>query len=161
MSAASGILPTQQTLAIVDELRKNQSKYIFALFKIDGNTIIPDGQWPSNPDETKAIRGSDDTFAKNFSTSVWPHFLNAIEQTDGPRFAVIDFAFVHPDGRVVRVMTSIGWCPDKGVSAKQKMTFASTKTAFESKINIGKKYQANDLSDLEYQTVYDFVSANK
>ena len=41
------------------------------------------------------------------------------------------------------------------------MTFASTKTAFESKINIGKKYQANDISDLEYQTVYEFVSANK
>jgi hypothetical protein len=36
---------------------------------------------------------------------------------------------------------SVGWCPDKGTPAKQKMIFGSTKTAFEQKINIGKKYQ--------------------
>jgi len=160
MSAGSGITPTSDTLAIVDELRRNQSKYIFGLFKIDGTKIIPDVQYPESADETKAIRSSDDAFAKNFKDKVWPAFLSAIDKADGPRFAVIDFAFNHPDGRVVRVLTSIGWCPDKS-SAKTKMTFASTKTAFESKINIGKKYQANDASDLEYQTVYDFVSQNK
>ena len=145
----------------MDELRKNNSKYLFALFKIDGTKVVPDTQYPSSPEETKAIRTSDDAFAKAFKDTVWPAFMSAIEAADGPRFAVIDFAFNHPDGRVVRVLTSIGWCPDKGVPAKTKMTFASTKTAFESKINIGKKYQANDVSDLEYQTVYDFVSANK
>jgi len=161
MSAGSGIVPTQQTLAIVDELRKNQSKYLFALFKIDGNFVVPDVTFPEDPEETKKLRGTDESFAKNFQSQVWPHFLSAIEKTDGPRFGIIDFAFTHPDGRVVRVLTSIGWCPDKGVSAKLKMTFASTKTAFEAKINIGKKYPANDLSDLEYQTVYEFVSANK
>jgi len=92
---------------------------------------------------------------------VWPEFVKAIENADGPRFAVIDFAFVHADGRAVRVLTSIGWCPDRGVPAKLKMTFASTKTSFESKINIGKKYQANDINDLEYATVYEFIKANK
>jgi len=61
----------------------------------------------------------------------------------------------------VKTLVSIGWCPDRGVPAKQKMTFASTKTAFEAKINIGKKYQANDPSDLEYKTVFDFVSSGK
>jgi len=161
MSAGSGITPTPDTLAIVDELRRNQSKYIFALFKIDGTKVVPDVHYPENGEETKAIRSSDEAFAKNFKDKVWPAFLNAIEKADGPRFSVIDFAFNHPDGRIVRVLTSIGWCPDKGVPAKTKMTFASTKTAFESKINIGKKYQANDVSDLEYQTVHDFVSQNK
>jgi len=161
MSAGSGISPTPETLAIVAELRKNHSKYLFALFKIDGTKVVPDLQYPESADETKAIRSSDDAFAKAFKDTVWPAFIAAIEAADGPRFAVIDFAFNHPDGRVVRVLTSIGWCSDKGVPAKTKMTFASTKTAFESKINIGKKYQANDISDLEYQTVYEFVSANK
>jgi len=161
MSAGSGIAPTNETLTLVDELRRNNSKYIFALFKIDGTKIVPDYQYPENPEETKQIRSSDDAFAKNFKDKVWPAYLAAIEKSDGPRFSVIDFAFNHPDGRVVRVLTSIGWCPDKGVSAKTKMTFASTKTGFESKINIGKKYQANDISELEYQTVYDFVSLNK
>jgi len=145
----------------VDELRRNNSKYIFALFKIDGTKVVPDLQYPENPEETKSIRSSDDAFAKSFKDKVWPAFLTAVEKADGPRFGVIDFAFHHPDGRVVRVLTSIGWCSDKGVPPKTKMTFASTKTAFESKINIGKKYQANDMSDLEYQTVYDFVSQNK
>lgn len=157
----SGIQPTSETLNIVDELRKNNSKYIFALFKIDNTTIVPDSQYPENADDTKAIRSSDDAYAKNFKDQVWPAFLAAMEKADGPRFSVIDFAFRHADGRVVRVLTSIGWCPDRGTSAKTKMTFASTKTAFEAKINIGKKYQANDVSDLEYQTVYDFVSLNK
>jgi len=161
MSAASGILPTSQTLGIVDELRKNQSRYFFALFKIEGQSIVPDVQYPASLEEAKAIRTDDQTFAKKFETEVWPAFVKAIEGADGPRFGVIDFAFIHSDGRSVRVLTSIGWCPDRGVPAKLKMTFASTKTSFESKINIGKKYQANDISDLEYSTVYDFVKANK
>jgi hypothetical protein len=49
---------------------------------------------------------------------------------------------------VKRVLCSISWCPDKGTPAKVKMTFASTKTAFETKINVGKKFQANDISDI-------------
>jgi len=161
MSASSGISPTPETLSIVDELRKNNSKFLFALFKIDGTRIIPDVQWPASAEETKAIRSSDASLASEFKDTVWPAFVKAVEAADGPRFGVIDFAFNHPDGRVVRVLTSIGWCPDRGTPAKTKMTFASTKTAFEAKINIGKKYPANDSADLEYQTVYEFVSANK
>lgn len=160
-NSQSGILPTSETLATVDELRRNNSKYVFALFKIDGTSIVPAGVFPENAEDMKTIRSSDDAYAKSFKDTVWPAFLNAITSADGPRFSVIDFAFIHPDGRIVRVLTSIGWCPDRGTTAKTRMTFASTKTAFESKINIGKKYQANDVSDLEYQTVYDFVSANK
>ena len=98
----------------MDELRKNHSKYLFALFKIDGTKVVPAQQYPETPEETKAIRTSDDAFAKAFKDTVWPAFVQAIEAADGPRFAVIDFAFNHPDGRVVRVLTSIGWCADKG-----------------------------------------------
>jgi len=54
---------------------------------------------------------------------------------------------------------SVSWCPDKGTPARTKMTFASTKTAFENRINIGKKYGANDFADLEYSTVYEAVQA--
>lgn len=75
----------------------------------------------------------------------------------GPRFAVIDFSYKTKDDRVQRTLMSIGWCPDKGTPAREKMTFASTKTAFENKLNIGKKYQANDESDLEYDAVYEVL----
>lgn len=57
------------------------------------------------------------------------------------------------------LFSSVLRCPDKGTTAKAKMTFASTKTAFENKINIGKKYQANDDSDLEYSAVFTSIQA--
>jgi len=148
MSAGSGILPTADTLALVDELRKNNSKYVFGLFKVHGDTIIPDTSY-------EAKSGS------SFKDDVWPAFIKALDAAGGPRFAVIDFSYTSKDGRQVRTLASVGWCPDKGVPAKEKMTFASTKTAFEAKINLGKKYQANDESDLEFQTVLDFISQGK
>lgn len=154
MSAGSGILPTSETLAIVDELRKNNSRYTFGLFKVEGQSVVPDAQG-AKPS------GGDQDYANGYKTNVWPQVVNALENAGGPRFAVVDFAFISGEGRIVRSLISIGWCPDKGVPAKEKMTFASTKTAFEAKINIGKKYAANDSSDLEYDTVYAFVSAGK
>lgn len=161
MSSGSGIPPTHETLALVDELRKNNSKYVFALFKIEGNQVIPDVAWPSSDDDQKLIavlkKEGDAAVARAFEKSIWPAFLSAIEQANGPRFVVIDFSHLSADGRTIRTLTSIGYCPDKGTSAKSKMAFASTKTSFEAKINIGKKYPANDLSDLEYPLVYDAI----
>jgi len=158
MSSGSGIPPTQETLALVDELRKNNSKYIFALFKIDVNQVIPAAQWPHHEDDVKTIQslksGGDTALAAGFEKTVWPKFVAALEKSDGPRFAVIDFSHLTNDGRIVRTLTSVGYCTDR-TPARSKMAFASTKTAFEAKINIGKKYQANDPSDLEYPTVFE------
>jgi len=39
------------------------------------------------------------------------------------------------------------------------MTFASTKTSFDGKINVGKKYQANDVADLEFAAVLETVKS--
>jgi hypothetical protein len=159
MSSGSGIPPTQETLALVDELRKNNSRYIFALFKIDSNQVVPAEQWPNSDDDVKLVQslksnGGDNAVAAAFEKQIWPKFVRALEQADGPRFAVIDFSFNTGEGRVVRTLTSIGYCTDR-TAARLKMAFASTKTAFEAKINIGKKYQANDPSDLEYPTVFE------
>jgi len=158
MSAGSGILPSSETLSLVDELRKNNSRYAYGLFKVEGQQVVPDSQ--GSLDQYKG-KGGDQEYAQNYKNTVWPDIVRALENAGGPRFAVVDFAFISGEGRIVRTLVSIGWCPDKGVTAKEKMTFASTKTAFEAKINIGKKYPANDSSDLEYDTVYAFVSAGK
>lgn len=139
---------------MIDELRKNNSKYVFGTFRVEGHSVVPDQQLPKPS-------GTDHEFAHGYGKQVWPQVVKALESAGGPRFAVGDFAFISGEGRIVRTLVSIGWCPDKGVSAKEKMTFASTKTAFEAKINIGKKYAANDSSDLEYDTVFAFVSAGK
>jgi len=159
MSSGSGIPPTAETLTLVDELRKNSSKYIFALFKIDGSQVVPAGHWPNNDEDAKIVQGlrssgGDSAVAAGFEKHIWPKFVASLEKADGPRFAVIDFSHLTTDGRVVRTLTSIGYCTDR-TAPRSKMAFASTKTAFESKINIGKKYQANDPSDLEYPTVFE------
>jgi hypothetical protein len=78
---------------------------------------------------------------------VWPEFVKTLVNADGPRFAVIDFHYTTKDGRIQRSLVSVGWCPDKGTPAKQKMVFGSTKTGFEQKINIGKKVGSAHISD--------------
>jgi hypothetical protein len=162
MSAGSGILPNAATLALVDELRKNSTKLVFALFRVEGVEVVPDVQFPSTPDEQAKVAGfksgGDEAYAKGFETNVWPLFVKAMENAVGPRFAVIDFAFTNAEGRIIRQLVSVSWCPDKGTPARVKMTFASTKTAFENRINVGKKYGANDFADLEYKTVYENIT---
>jgi len=126
---------------------------------------LPDLQFPSADADVKLIAElkskGDAAVAAAFEKTIWPKFISAVEGAGGPRFAIVDFALVVGEGRITRTLTSISWCPDKGVTAKQKMTFASTRTAFEAKINIGKKYPANDLSDLEYSAVKDAVGSGK
>jgi len=157
MSAPSGILPNAATLAVVDDLRKHNTKMAYATFKVQGEEVVPDIQ--SDANQVASWRsGGDENYAKNFSTTVWPAFVKAIEGSTGPRFSVIDFAYTTGEGRIIRQLVHVAWCPDKGTPARVKMAFASTKTAFENRINIGKKYAANDFSDLEYSTVFDTVT---
>lgn len=162
-SAGSGILPNAATLAVVQDLRKNSTKLVFALFKVEGVEVVPDTTFPSSADEQAAVvqfkAGGDEDYAKNFGTTLWPLFLKAIENSTGPRFAVVDFAYTTGEGRIIRELVSISWCPDKGTPARTKMSFASTKTAFENRINVGKKYGANDLADLEHAKVLEAVRA--
>jgi len=153
MSAGSGILPNQETINQVDELRKNNSKFFFATFKVEGVSIVPDKTY-SNADLKSQ---GDAAVAAGFEKQIWPEFVKTLVGSDGPRFAVIDFTYTTKDGRIQKSLVSVGWCPDKGTPAKLKMTFASTKTTFETKINIGKKYQANDESDLEYASVFESI----
>jgi len=165
MSAGSGILPSHETLALVDELRKNNSKYLFALFRVEGQAVVPDSHWPATDADAAIVaglkaNGGDGGVAAGFEKHIWPQFVKAMGSANGPRFGVIDFSYTSKDGRTVRTLTSVTYCSDK-VAAKLKMTFASTKTAFEAKINIGKKYQGSDISDLEYSAVFEAVSAGK
>jgi len=164
MSAGSGITPNAATLALVDELRKNNSKYVYALFKVSGIEVIPDVQYPSSDEDAKTVAGlkkaGDVAYADSFKNTIWPKFVAAVENSDGPRFGVIDFTYVTTEGRIVKALVSVSYCPDKGTTAKLKMTFASTKTAFETKINVGKKYQANDISDLEFSSVFEYIKSN-
>lgn len=75
----------------------------------------------------------------------------------GPRYGLLDFAYNTKDGRTVKSLVIISVCFDNNTAPRVKMTFASTKTALEMKFNVGKKYTANDQSDLEYDTVFNSI----
>src|SRR4051812_20431159 len=90
------------------------------------------------------------------------HYARAtyvIYRLTGPRYGLIDFAYATDDGRIVKNLAIISVCFDRTTPAKTKMVFASTKTALEMKFNIGKKYTANDPSELEYDTVFDYIKS--
>jgi len=156
MSAGSGIAPNAETLALVEELRKKSSKYRFATFKIEKTSVVIDRKFPESSDELATCSryaSTDEELAKNFESHIWPAFLNSLETADGPRFGVVDFAFVNKEGSIKKILAVISYCNDKTATARVKMTFASTRTSFENKINIGKKYSANDFSELEFDAV--------
>jgi len=160
MSAGSGISPSNESLQIVDDLRKHNTKLIYALFKIQGVEVVPDVIYPSTEEEIQEaaeLKKSDATYAQQFKSTVYPKFIQAIEAAGGPRYGLIDFAYTPDDGRIVKNLAIISVCYDKNTPAKTKMVFASTKTALEMKFNIGKKYTANDPSDLEYGTVFEAI----
>jgi len=164
MSAGSGITPNAATLSLVEELRKNNSKYLYGLFKVEGESVVPDSIFPENDNDSKEVandkKSGDSAFAEAFKTKHWKRFLGAVENAAGPRFGVTDFAYTTSEGRVVRNLVCVSYCPDKGTPARVKMTFASTKTSFEAKINVGKKYQANDISDLVFDTVLEYIKTH-
>jgi len=162
MSAGSGIAPSNDSLQIVDEIRKHNTKLVYALFKIQGIEVVPDTVYPSTAEEQQEVaelKKSDAGYAAAFKTHVYPKFLKAIESADGPRYGLIDFAYTTDDGRIVKNLAIISVCFDRSTPPKTKMVFASTKTALEMKFNIGKKYTANDPSELEYDTVFDYIKS--
>ena len=59
-------MPTNETLAIVDEIRKNNSKFAFALFKVEGNAVVPDMEFPIGNLKAK---GEED-YCRNFEHTV-------------------------------------------------------------------------------------------
>jgi len=162
MSASSGIAPNAATLALVDELRKNSTKFVFALFKIVGIEVIPDTTYPPESEiaNIAAEKKNDSGYADSFKAKHWKNFVSAVENAKGPRFGVIDFTYITSEGRTVKQLVVVAYCPDKGTPAREKMTFASTKTAFETKINVGKKYQASDIADLEFDAVLEYIKTH-
>jgi len=68
MSAGSGILPTTETLKLVDDLRKHNTSLAFALFKIDGVDVIPAGSYPDSGEAKEFVASKKDisVYAKNF-----------------------------------------------------------------------------------------------
>lgn len=151
LDCQSGIAPSVETLESIEGLRSNKSVVFFATFKIDDEcrNIVPDVEYTDED-----LKGAGESACiDEFESRVWPHLVSTLVAAEGPRYAVVDFHYRTADVRAQRSLISLGWCP-RGATAKAKMIFAATKTAFEQKIDISRKYQANDEAALEYKEVY-------
>ena len=70
----------------MDEIRKHNTKLVYALFKIQGIEVVPDTVYPSTAEEQQEVaelKKSDAGYAAAFKTHVYPKFLKAIESADG------------------------------------------------------------------------------
>jgi hypothetical protein len=72
---------------------------------------------------------------------------------DEPRFIVFDFADLRPDGRQIKKLVLIKWCPD-AVTFRIKPVIGATYQTLKDKLTgLGKDIQASDKGDLAYEAI--------
>lgn len=69
------------------------------------------------------------------------------------RFVVFDFADLRPDGRQIKKLVLIKWCPD-AVTFRIKPVIGATYQTLKDKLTgLGKDIQASDKGDLAYEAI--------
>eukprot|EP00927_Polykrikos_kofoidii_P065212 TRINITY_DN609_c0_g1_i3.p1 TRINITY_DN609_c0_g1~~TRINITY_DN609_c0_g1_i3.p1 ORF type:complete len:139 (-),score=40.02 TRINITY_DN609_c0_g1_i3:73-489(-) len=86
-------------------------------------------------------------------SQTWDDFV-AVLPEDEPRYCLVEIEYESEDGRPQNKLTFVFWSNDEKVSIKNKMLYASSKDAIKKKFQgIMKEVQANDLGDLDFDTV--------
>lgn len=81
-------------------------------------------------------------------------FRNAVLQSDGPRYAVVDYEFKKAEtGQIQGKLIFVFYCPEDS-KVKQKMLYAASKETLVKPLNgIAKLIQANDASAMDEHEV--------
>eukprot|EP00043_Microstomoeca_roanoka_P020690 m.253722 g.253722 ORF g.253722 m.253722 type:complete len:141 (+) comp17291_c0_seq1:89-511(+) len=88
----------------------------------------------------------------------YDEFLSKLP-ADKCRYGVFDFKYTLNDGGQRNKIVFFTWTPDSA-SIKDKMLFASSKDALKKQLNgIHTEIQGTDLDEVDYDTVYNKVSA--
>mmetsp|Transcript_2858 Transcript_2858/g.6792 ORF Transcript_2858/g.6792 Transcript_2858/m.6792 type:complete len:163 (-) Transcript_2858:50-538(-) len=139
-------------------------KYEFAVFKIgESKEVVEDEKlrFPSSEEDVAAFKQavSDKSRESSFRERVWPKLLDAVESFEKePRYIVVDFGFRTKDNRDQAVLSLIRWSPDNS-GVRARMLYASTANGLsESFEGLAKNIQANDFSDLDYDTFFEKVT---
>ena len=70
-----------------------------------------------------------------------------------PRYAVVEVKVTTSDDRETSKLVFLTWIPD-GIKVRQRMVYAGSKATLQADLDgIGIVINANDLSDLDYETV--------
>merc|ERR1711975_155013 len=134
--AHSGVAIREEVLEAFQELKIGH-KHRFVLFKMTDNMeeVVVDAQG-----------GAGDSCDQ---------FVSSLPQDDC-RYAIYDFEYNQGEGQRNKILLVV-WAPDSA-RIKSKMLYASTKDALKKKlVGIGTEIQATDLSEIDYQTVFDKV----
>ncbi|XP_065197801.1 uncharacterized protein LOC135829324 [Sycon ciliatum] len=140
--ATSGIDVDAEITEVYNDV-KLKAKHKFLIFKIsdDKTSIIID-------DEVPRAGSANTTTVEDCNV----HF-EAMKQRLGkePRYILYDFGISNTEGRIVKKLAFIFWCPDNSPIGK-KMIYASSKDSLKKVMTgIGIEFQANDASDMEFK----------
>eukprot|EP00341_Mesodinium_pulex_P015770 CAMPEP_0116937284 /NCGR_PEP_ID=MMETSP0467-20121206/31406_1 /TAXON_ID=283647 /ORGANISM="Mesodinium pulex, Strain SPMC105" /LENGTH=138 /DNA_ID=CAMNT_0004619057 /DNA_START=51 /DNA_END=467 /DNA_ORIENTATION=+ len=87
----------------------------------------------------------------------YDEFVGKLPENDC-RYVVYDFEYDAGEGKRNKILFVV-WAPDTA-KIKSKMLYASTKDSVRKKlVGIGSEIQATDLSEIDYDTVYEKVNA--
>jgi len=142
----SGIDVSEELLSLFEgvKLRHTNKYFTFSLKetgKVAGKSVY---DWEINH---KAEAASDDKNKEQFDALVAS--LPAAE----PRFIVFDFTDTKADGRLIKKLILIKWCPDS-VHFRIKPVIGATYQTLKEKLSgLGKDIQASDHSDLSYDAI--------
>jgi len=142
----SGIDISEELLGLFEEV-KLRHKHKFIIFSLKqtgkvGTKITFD--WSI---DTKA-----DPVADAENKAAFEAMLKELPSDDA-RFVVFDFADTKADGRQIKKLVLIKWCPDS-VSFRVKPVVGATYQTLKEKLTgLGKDIQASDASDLAYEAI--------
>jgi cofilin len=144
--AQSGIDVSDELITLYEDvkLRKKHKYFVFSLKKTGQVGVKATFDWSI---DHKAEPASDD---KNKDS-----FIELVKNlpTDDARFVVFDFTETKDDGRQIKKLILIKWCPD-AVNFRLKPVIGATYQTLKEKLSgLGKDIQAVDPSDLDYAVV--------
>ncbi|CAH1263976.1 uncharacterized protein [Branchiostoma lanceolatum] len=130
---ASGIKISDEVVQAFDAVKGHKFKYVTYRVSDDETQIIVESQ---------------------VKESTWEDF-QAHFPLDKPLWAVYDFDYKSKEDHNRNKLVVLSWCPDE-LPIKKKMMHSSSTAALRKKCN-GVAYQANDRSDLSYESVKEKV----
>jgi len=142
----SGIAVSDELLSLYEDI-KLRHKHKFVIFSLKQTGVVAGKASYDWSIDHLAPPAADDKNRESFEELV--KMLPAEEA----RFVVFDFADVKADGRQIKKLVLIKWCPDSTHFRLKTVIGASYQTLKEKLSGLGKDVQAADPADLAYEAI--------
>ncbi|KAI8053447.1 hypothetical protein BDF22DRAFT_684775 [Syncephalis plumigaleata] len=126
---STGVEPNDECLLAFQELKKNR-KYKYIFLRVEEPYIVVDG---------------------TIEQGTHQDLLDRLPKDDA-RYVIVNHEYTKPDGVQSERILLISWVPDT-LKVKTKMLYAGSKNALNNKLGSLKEVQANDLDDIQEESV--------